>query len=293
MDDNSNISDEKLIQLWRDPNFAGSYRGVKTFQVLLKTDLNIDVSESRLHNVLKKDQLFLIHQRHFKKIKRRQYDVNFYGQLVQADIAFMFPNPSNNFKYFLLLIDVFSFKIFTEPLKDKSSLTVAEALRKIFSKFGSDIYELQSDRGTEFKGKPCKDLFKEKKIIFKFKFGKNKANFAEEGIFLVKKTLYMTLRGILSQKWVDRLQKVVEHLNSTPLKRLGWLTPSSISQIEDTVKVHEAQKKYNVEVYHEPSYSIQRENRNKYNGKFSAGDYVYLDFDEKLFDKSYDVSVKT
>jgi len=135
-------------------------------------------------------------------------------------------------------------------------------------------------------------LFREKKILFRFKYGKNKANFAEEGIFLVKKTLFMTLRGMLSQKWVESLQKVVEHLNVTPLKRLGWLTPSSITQIGDTVKVNEAQKKHNIEKYHEPSYTVQRQNKKEYKGKFSVGDYVYLDFNEKLFDKSYDVSVK-
>jgi len=173
------ISDEKLLQLWRDPNFSGSYRGVKTFQVLLKTDLNIDVSENRLYKVLKNDNIFLIHQIKRKKIERRQYDVNFYGQLVHVDLAEMFKDPKTGSKYFVLLIDVFSFKIFVEPLKDKNSETVAAALRSIFNEFKSTIYEIQSDRGSEFKGKACKDLFRQKHILFRFKFGKNKANFAE------------------------------------------------------------------------------------------------------------------
>jgi len=189
----SNISDEKLIQLWRDPNFSGSYRGIKTFQLLLKTDLDIDVSEKRLYKVLKKDQIFLIHQKRHTSIKRRPYDVNFYGQLVQIDLAHMFEDPITEEKYFLLLIDVFSFKIFVKSLKDKSSNTVAKALADLFEEFGADIYEIQSDRGSEFLGAPSKNLFKEKKILYRSKFGKNKANFAEEGILLVKKKLYMTL----------------------------------------------------------------------------------------------------
>ena len=49
------VSDEEILKLWRDPNFAGSYRGVRAFQTLLKTDLNIDVSEQRLLNILKTD----------------------------------------------------------------------------------------------------------------------------------------------------------------------------------------------------------------------------------------------
>ena len=35
------ITDKEILQLWRSPTFEGSYRGIRTFQVLLKTNLNI------------------------------------------------------------------------------------------------------------------------------------------------------------------------------------------------------------------------------------------------------------
>ena len=54
----TDISDDKLLELWRDPIFSGSYIGVKTFQILLKTDLNINLSESRLFKILRNDQIF-------------------------------------------------------------------------------------------------------------------------------------------------------------------------------------------------------------------------------------------
>ena len=60
------VSDKKLLELWRDPSFTGSYRGIKTFQTLLKTDLNIDVSEEHLYKVIKTDPIFLIHQNYRK-----------------------------------------------------------------------------------------------------------------------------------------------------------------------------------------------------------------------------------
>ena len=65
------VSDEEILKLWRDPNFAGSYRGVRAFQTLLKTDLNIDVSEQRLLNILKTDPLFLMHQTKCKQWLKR------------------------------------------------------------------------------------------------------------------------------------------------------------------------------------------------------------------------------
>jgi hypothetical protein len=104
------ISDEELLQLWKDPKFSGSFRGVKTFQTLLKTDRNIDVSENRLYQVLKKEPLYLVHLQPQRKFERRHYDVRYYGELVQADIAYMV--TFNEYKYFLLLTDCFSSKIF-------------------------------------------------------------------------------------------------------------------------------------------------------------------------------------
>jgi hypothetical protein len=284
------VTDKKLLELWRSPNFAGSYRGIKTFQVLLKTDLNIEVSQERLYRLLKTDPIFLIHQAPQRKFQRRSYDLQNYGELVQADIAYMF--EYNSFKYFLLVVDCFSSKIFTFPLKSRDSATVAKAFEKLMSQFQSEIYEIQTDRGKEFLG-PCKKLFREKHILYRQKFGKNKANFAEHSILLVKRKLYQLMRGILSQNWVKFLPKVVQSLNNTPLKKLGWLTPNSIHSEEDSVKVRKAKELKNIETYSEPDYKTQRENQLNYEKKneLKPNDFVYLDFDEKLFDKSFDVSV--
>jgi hypothetical protein len=166
------VSDEQLLQLWRDPNFSGSYRGIKSFQILLKTDKNINVSQDRLYSVLKKDRIFLIHQRPIRNIERRPYDLRYYGENVQSDLAVMF--PCNNFLYFLLVIDCFSLKIFAKPLKSKSSQVVGDAFKQIFEEFKAPIHVLETDRGKEFIG--CKKLFREEKIYFKTKFGQNKAS---------------------------------------------------------------------------------------------------------------------
>ena len=155
---NSDLSDEDVIKLWHNPDFSGSFRGVRTFQTLLKTDLNIDIPESRLLKIFKNDSLFLMHQRPKRNFDRRRYDVNFYGQLVQIDIAFMFPDKDTEDRYFLLAIDVFSFKIFVEPLTNRNTETIVKSLEKIFKLFKHPIYEVQSDQGKEFLTKSVKDF---------------------------------------------------------------------------------------------------------------------------------------
>ena len=109
----SNISDQTILQLWRSPEFSGSYRGIATFKRILKTDLDIDVSESRLYNVLKKDPVYLIHLKPARNFDRRHLSVNNYGELVQADLAQMY--NYDNYNNFLLLVDAFSSKVFVRP----------------------------------------------------------------------------------------------------------------------------------------------------------------------------------
>ncbi|MBM3939083.1 MAG: transposase family protein, partial [Sphingomonadales bacterium] len=212
----SQISDNEILNLWRDIDFPASFRGVKTFQAVLKTDRNIDVPEKRLKEVLRQDPIFLIHQIKPQTFDRRKYVTHNYGELVQADLAYMFPDSDTKEKYFVLVIDVYSSKIFVEIVKSKESKDVAGALLKIFKEFKAPIYEIQTDSGQEFKGKACQDLFKKFKVLFRTKRPPNKANFAEAAIFRVKRKLYMYLRSSLKQNWASYIQGVVQGLNLIP-----------------------------------------------------------------------------
>ena len=101
------ISDKQILELWSNIDFLGAFRGVHYFQILLKTDLGIDVSESRLYRVLQNEPIFLMHQRKYRPIKRRTYITHSYGSLVQADCAYMVPDETTKQKFFLLVVDVY------------------------------------------------------------------------------------------------------------------------------------------------------------------------------------------
>ena len=80
----------------------------------------------------------------------------------------------NNYKFFLLVVDCFSNRIFTTPLRTKSGKEVTEALKSSFDHLGVQIHVFETDRGSEFTGQVSKALYKEKKIVFKSKFPPNK-----------------------------------------------------------------------------------------------------------------------
>ena len=63
----------------------------------------------------------------------------------KADLAQMF--DYEDYKYFLLVVDAFSSKVFVRPLKSKTSLVVKDAFEHIFQEFNAKIYKLETDRG--------------------------------------------------------------------------------------------------------------------------------------------------
>ena len=117
---------------------------------------------------------------------------------------------------------------------------------------------------------------------------------SENYIKIVKKRLYMSLRGNLSQDWLKLLEITVDALNSTPTSRIGYLTPNSITSESDSTRVQTARKNLNIKSFSEENFKTQLQNQKDYNktkAQFKVNDYVYLDFNQKLFDKSFDVSV--
>jgi hypothetical protein len=130
--------------------------------------------------------------------------------------------------------------------------------------------------------------------VYRAKFGRNKAFLSEAYIRIVKRRLYMTLRGTLNQNWVKALENIVNNINNIPIEKLGFLKPSMINNESDSVAVSNSKKNLNISTFREPSYKKQQKNQilyTKSKSKLQKGDYCYVDFDEKLFDKSFDVVV--
>lgn len=95
----------------------------------------------------------------------------------------MFVDDETQYQYFLLLVDVFSSKVFTEPLKSRSTDDVLTAFKKILLHFQSKIYEIQADRESAFLSKSFQKFLEEQKIVFRSKYGKNKAAIGNEMMY--------------------------------------------------------------------------------------------------------------
>jgi hypothetical protein len=232
------LSDDEITKLWQDPNFMGSFSSITTVQHFLFTDFGEHISAKRIANILKKIPNYIYQLRPIRKFPTRSYDVDSYGKLIEADLAEM--KMYNKFRYFLCIVDVFSWKIFCIPLRRKTAPIVQTAFEKVFSIFGSPITEIQTDQGSEFIG--SKSFFAKKHIIFNTKHQRNKAAIAEHAIFLVKRKLYYLMRSEKTMDWISLLPTAVKLLNARPVKKIGNLSPDAINSMIDDVKVEKAKQ---------------------------------------------------
>ena len=63
------------------------------------------------------------------------------------------------------------------------------------------------------------------------------------------------MRSELDDDWVKFLPIVVESLNLTPRKKLGWVEPAAINSIADDILIQKGRSENCVKVYQEANYS--------------------------------------
>jgi len=294
------LTDAQLLKYYTDKTFPGAFAGALNFQMFLKTELNENVPMSQIYKVLQQQPFYMYTQKKMKRFPRRKYDVKGFLELVQCDLAVMYACEEDScgdrrfYKYFLLITDVFSSKIWAYPMQKKDSESTKAAFKKWFSDINNQKpTQISTDQGTEFKS--LKAWLNSMGILLTYKFLNNKANFSEHGIFLVKNRLFKLLRYKVSDDWVKYLPYVVAALNKRPLESIGFLTPDDIHSEFDNTKVQESQKKAHSEPYREPDWQTQQKLQQEYEkspkNKFQVGTFVYLDNPQDVFQKSFHVQV--
>lgn len=204
---------------------------------------------------------------------------------MHIDIGLMFQYKTS--RNFFILVDVFSHRIYAELLEDKTAEATIRAMDKIFKEIGMFPEICQSDKGLEFRSPKTQQYFKKHNIYWKGKSSGAKANYAEWGVFRVKKVLYAELYSKETKNWPKLLKPVVDKINDTPSPSLNYLKPSQISSPADDYLV-DRYKSYKPESWKKIHQNILDYEKK---GKFKIGDVVIMDDPVRNFTKSYRVRV--
>lgn len=221
---------------------------------------------------IKKQVIDELHKPARVKFKRRHTIVKGLNDLFQADLVEMIPYASVNkgFRYILMVLDVFSKKLWARPVKRKTGEEVTKAMKEILVE--AVPKNLQTDQGKEFFNKSFKHLMDKYKINHYSTFSSMKASVVERCNRTIKNMMWkeFSLQG--NFKWLNMLPEIVSRYNDTKHSTTRF-RPSKVT------KWHE-KRILNTAFSHVKTIDPRK-------AKFTVGDRVRISKHRQLFKKGY------
>jgi transposase InsO family protein len=129
---------------------------------------------------------------------------------------------NQNYKYLLFVIDVFSRYLWIQPIKDKTSKSVINALKIVLRSRKPN--SIKSDKGSEFKNKEVRSFLKKEDIHTFYSQNETKGALVERSIRTIKTALYRYFSHKQTYKYLDVLQDFVRNYNkkNSQILRHRW-----------------------------------------------------------------------
>ena len=150
---------------------------------------------------------------------------------------------NKNYRYILVVLDIFSRFAWARPLKRKTGAEVSEALNDIFMKSGRKPSRIWSDDGKEFFNYMVdKGLLRKNGIILYSSFNEPKASIAERFIRTLRRKIEIHYIVTQSTVWYKALQSMIDEYNSDFHRTIG-MSPNEAIKPENYSKVFSRQYK--------------------------------------------------
>ncbi|XP_011858854.1 PREDICTED: uncharacterized protein LOC105556376 [Vollenhovia emeryi] len=167
---------------------------------------------------LESQDAYTLHRPLRRKFPRLHYNVTNIDDLWEADLIELRNLKSYNDGYsYLVIIDVLSKYAWVEPLRDKTSKGVTEALQRVLSRNEGRVpVYLQTDKGKEFIGQALQRFLEEKGI--RFRVARNpdvKAAVVERFNRTLKERMWRYFTHKNTRRYRDVLQAIVSAYNHT------------------------------------------------------------------------------
>lgn len=147
-----------------------------------------------------------------------------------------FSRQNMNFRFILVVLDIFSRFAWARPLKDKTGANVAKALQDIISTSDRKPEKIWSDRGTEFYNANVNRLLQRNGIELYSTHNEPKASIAERFIRTLRRKIETNFILTQSTIWYDILPELIREYNHSRHRSIG-MTPEEGSQRENHDKV--------------------------------------------------------
>ena len=287
---------------------AGGFSSAsKLFKALHSKPENGDINKSDVQKWLQGVESYTMNKfsrRHTKATRGNKVPADKIGFMWDCDLMFMTNNSESNngFKYILIVIDIFSKYLYTEPLKTKNGTEMVQAFRKILKNTNPPEH-LRTDGGSEFRSVTISKLYRELNIEHYVTQSEHKAYFAERVIGTLRTTLarYMVYHN--THKWVDVLPDLTANYNATYHSTIR-MSPKDVTKDNEqqvwanqtlmpVIEKRQAEQKKEAKILEkvvkkqeDPKPNTSKKKLPVY--KFKVGDYVRISYKRRAFEKIHD-----
>jgi hypothetical protein len=199
-----------LKEVYYTPSSEGSLGGVKSFIRGVKEDKGKELKLKEAQEWLSNQNTYTLHKQVRRKFPRNKIMAYGIDNLWQADLVEMIPYASenDNYRYILVVIDVFSKYMWVRPLYRKNAKCLKTALQSIFNE-GRVPKNLQSDEGLEFKNRLVKNLLDSHKINYYNVYSDKKCAVVERVNRTLKSKMWRYFSANNTYRYIDILQDLV------------------------------------------------------------------------------------
>ena len=262
-----------LKTIYYDPSHPGSYSGLDKLYREIKREGRYHIKRKELKEWLKSQETYGLYHQVRRRFKRPQVMVAGVGIQADADLMDMtqLSKYNDGVKYVLVVIDDFSRRVWTRPLKSKNGKAVAEAFRSMFGD-GFSIYKIRTDRGTEFTNKFVQRLFASENIHHFTSFNETKASIAERAIKTLKSKYFRYMNQHETFRYIDIIDDVTNAYNYRYHRTI------KMRPIDVTVG-NQAQVRKNI-------YGVMSTTERRF--QYNIGDWVRISYLKRTFQREYD-----
>ena len=267
-----------LNQIYFDSKQPGSFAGpTKLKQILQQNNFNVSLKNIK-DWLLDQDAYSLLRQTRYK-FKRPKIVTRGIDDLWDADLADVsnISQHNDNFKFWLVVIDVFSRYAWVIPVRSKHHTEMVGAFQKLLSETDRRPRRLRTDKGTEFTNRAVQRLMKAEGIQHFTTKNETKANYAERVIRTLKGLVYRYFLHNQTYTYTGVLQDLVSNYNGRPHRSLKGLAPKDI-QADNEVRVWKA-------MYVDSSTSRKQKKKKPY--RYRVGDQVRISHLKYTFQRDY------
>ena len=229
--DNKSLSHSRILNsIYYDTKETGSFGGIDRLRRAFHPALAASAKEVK--QWLSEQDTYTLHKPVRYRFRRRRVVVGGINHQWQADLVDMsrLKRYNDDHTFLLTVIDVFSKKAWSIPLKNKSASSFTAAFRRLLRN-NDGPQTMQTDKGKQFLNRQLQDFYKQKGIRhFTTHNEETKACIVERFNRTLKTRMWKYFTKYQTLRYLDVVQHLVDSYNASYHRSIG-MSPTEVNVV--------------------------------------------------------------